>query len=562
MKFTVAKKMILGFGLVLLILLAMMGFAYYQVNSINRTYQDLLNNRVKKVNLVHQMIESCKNAQLAVRGFLLLGNETSITAFHNAESEYQKVSQELAPMLQRQTSKNLFSEMDQNIKEYFQLSEQAIFFKKENNSSGLLQTLKEGSKSVADFGQKATQIVKMQESEIAKTQSDTMAQVRTIQWNLLIFSVFALALGGVIAIYIGRNISIPVKKIALAAKKIASGDLTDEHIRIKSKDEIGDLAHSFNDMTQNLRQVLNQIHTSAEQVAAASEELFATTEQTTEATNQICSAIQEVAGGAEAQVTSSKESASSMEEVTAGTQRIAESVSTVRDSAQEASLLSEQGNESIQKVIHQMDKIEQDTGNMSKTVELLKKRSFEIGNIIEVINGITEQTNLLALNAAIEAARAGEHGKGFAVVADEVRNLADQSRSSAGQIVELIKEIQKETETVNQEMAENTKEVGQGKVLIHHTGKVFQQIRQAVEQVNGEVQEVSAASEQISANAQQVTASVEQLSAIAKEAAERSQHVAASSQEQLASIEEITASSQSLSQLAEEFQELTRKFKI
>jgi methyl-accepting chemotaxis protein len=225
----------------------------------------------------------------------------------------------------------------------------------------------------------------------------------------------------------------------------------------------------FNEMAQNLREVLSQIHMSAEQVAAASEELFATTEQATQATNEISSSIQEVASGAELQVSNSVESTNAMEEVAIGTQRIAESASNVKDLVQEASVLSEKGNGSIQMTIQQMNTIEKETDHIMNEIEQLKARSLEIGEIIEVITGITVQTNLLALNVAIEAARAGEHGKGFAVVAEEVRKLADQSRSSAGEIVELIKHIQKETEKVNHIIVTNSKEVGLGKEYIYET---------------------------------------------------------------------------------------------
>jgi methyl-accepting chemotaxis protein len=561
-KLTVARKLSMGFGVVLSILLAMMAFAYSEINSIKNTYETLLSSQVQKVELTREVIEASKEMQLANRGFLLMGNEESFADYEKSKMLYEETSKKLTNMIKQKSEKKVLQELERISNQYIQLAENTITLKKVNNPQYLSTISVEGPPIVQGFQNKANEMIQLQNDDIKKVRSNTLTRVKTLQSNLLLISVLALLFGTVIAFLIGRNISNPVKAIANSAKKIASGDLTQEEIQVKSRDEIGDLAQSFNEMTQNLREVLTQINKSAEQVAAASEELFATTEQTTQATNEISSSIQEVASGAELQVSNSEESSKAMEEVAIGTQRIAESASNVKDSVQESSVLSEKGNESIQKTIQQMDTIEKETGQMMNEIEQLKARSLEIGEIIEVITGITEQTNLLALNAAIEAARAGEHGKGFAVVAEEVRKLADQSRSSAGEIVELIKHIQVETENVNHSIATNSKEVGLGKSYISETGEIFQQISNAVSLVNEQIQEVSATSEQISANTQQVAASVEQLSSIAKVAADRSHNVAASSQEQLASIEEITASSESLSRLAQDLQGVIAKFKI
>ncbi|MBP1934438.1 methyl-accepting chemotaxis protein [Ammoniphilus resinae] len=562
MKRTIAMKMYAGFGAVLLLMLLMGGSAYLELKLTQDTYENLLNDRVQKMNLIRDLTEVSKEMQLANRGYLLIGNEESLSSYQEAKDKYNQLSQKLESLLVKETDQKLLQELNQFTDQYIQVAEETITLKGLNNSRYIEVISTQGPPLVIGFRDKAEEMMNYQNEALTQARAETTARVKEIQFNLILLGILALLLGGGIAYYISRTISRPVRKLAVAAEKMAAGDLTQEQIHVKSKDEIADLARSFHRMSQYLRQLILQIQGSAEHVAASSEELLATTEQATQATHHITSAIQEVASGAETQVISSQENVQAMAEVSSGIQHIAEASATVSDSAQEATALAQQGNQSIQHAIQQMDSIEKGTQHTTLAIQQLQQRSQEIGKIIEVITGIADQTNLLALNAAIEAARAGEHGRGFAVVADEVRKLAEQSRESASQIVDLIGEIQKDTEHATQEIDHSSKEVGVGKTVIDQTGQAFQQILCSVEQVHEQIQEVSATSEQISANSQQVSASVEQFVHMAREASEGSQTVAASSEEQLASMEEITASAESLSTLAQELQGLVAKFKV
>ena len=240
---------------------------------------------------------------------------------------------------------------------------------------------------------------------------------------------------------------------------------------------------------------------------------------------------------------------------------IADISSAVTDLSQHATLQANEGGQVVQETKNQMQSIHSSVTDSNTKIQTLHERSQQITSILDVITSIADQTNLLALNAAIEAARAGEHGKGFAVVADEVRKLAEQSQESAKQIFELIRGIQTETEQSVNIMAKVSDDVQNGLRVTDEAIAKFQVIMTSMNEITPRMEEVSSASEQMSASVQEVTAVTEDLAFSAKGNAAASEDVAASTEEQLASMEEINASAQALAHMADELKQLVSQFK-
>jgi methyl-accepting chemotaxis protein len=359
-----------------------------------------------------------------------------------------------------------------------------------------------------------------------------------------------------------RRVTKPLARLTDIANEVAKGNLQVEQLASKGKDEIAQLSSAVNGMVLHLRQLLVQVSETTEQVAAASQELAASIEQTTRSTNRIALSIQDVARGAETQVQGAEKGVDTIRELTNGIQRVAETTELVTEASVLTAKEAEHGNEAIQQAVGQINLIYESVRDLGSVVRVLGERSNEIGQIVEAINTIAAQTNLLALNAAIEAARAGEHGRGFAVVADEVRKLAEQSQESAGRITSLIQVIQADTLRAMEVMEAGSKEVEAGIRVVRTAGDAFQRILQAAQRVAEQVREVSTASAEMRAGSHMVSAAVEEMTHIATATENHSRMVAVASEEQLAAMQEIAATADSLSQMAQNLNDAIKKFAI
>jgi methyl-accepting chemotaxis protein len=563
MNWTVSKKLIGGFSVVLLILAFSVGISYYEISSVNKSYTNLINDRAKTVITLKEFQIAIQKEQSSLRGYLITGNESNLASFNQARSDFKKLYVQLFQAIHVPKELELVKETNKIENEYSVFANNVIEFKRINNTEEYTKLVSNtGPVIVKRFDQKTEELSKYQEKMLDQGREETTSKVKSIMTLVLVLGVIAILVGLVIALSIGRHISKSVLKIANAAKIIANGDLSGDEVSVKNKDEIGELAQSFNEMAVNLRHLIHEANLHAVQVASSAEELMASAEQTSKATEQIVLTVQEISRGTDMEVQSVDGAIQVMNEMSTGVKQIADHSQVVSSTALHVLEKAAQGEEAIQTTVKQMTAINQTVSGLARVVTGLGDHSKEISQIIEVITGISAQTNLLALNAAIEAARAGEHGKGFAVVADEVRKLAEQSALSAKQISELINTIQKETNLAVQSMETATKEVVLGINVVNMAGSSFEQIQEGINEVTTQIQEVASSVQQMSAGTEQMVVSMNVINEVSETIASGTQEVSAATEEQLASMEEIASAGISLSDMAEELQTLIGKFKI
>lgn len=566
MKFSIQTKLLSGFLGVILLLVVVSFVSLSNLNGMGNQAKEVNNKWMPSVTLLGTMNGDVSDVERLVLNMVVENRSSQFTSILESYTALlEKIESERTQyqaLIQSDEEQKLYDEFSANY-DAFLAQLPTLIQAAQNNQA---EQAKEIHRTIYPSWETANNsimtLIQLDNKRATEMTSITVDRASSATTVIIVLSAVAIVLAALIAVLLGRMIVTPLKRVQRAAERIADGDLTGEEIKVRGRDEIGVLASSFNAMTVNLRELIESVAASSELVAASSEQLTASAEQNKMASEQIAATVQETAAGTVRQVDIAETSSQAMQEMSIGAEQIAERAQTVATSAAEAAHKSESGNQAIRQAISQMDSIRESVTSMSGVVKELGTRSEEIGMITSDITAISSQTNLLALNAAIEAARAGEAGRGFAVVADEVRKLAEQSSESAKRITELVSLIQADTSSAIEAADANDREVYKGIEMVSAAGEAFEDILEAVGKVAGDIEEVSAGAEEMSASTTEILHYVNQSSTIAGEASSGMTEVSAATQEQLASMEEIASSSSSLSETAEQLYTNVNRFKI
>jgi len=351
----------------------------------------------------------------------------------------------------------------------------------------------------------------------------------------------------------------PIQELTHTSESVASGDLTSE-VTLLAKGDIQKLVNSFKMMLNSLRGIVADVRETSSLVSSTSDNLASISEEMNATTEEVSTAIQRIASGAQHQAERIKEVVKIVGDQLTSVEQVVSSAESAADASTKASEVAQKGGDSAQVALQKMREIQAVVDGATEIVRKLGERTKEIHQIVNVITNIAQQTNLLALNAAIEAARAGEHGRGFAVVADEVRKLAEGSGRAASQISVLVDQIETETKKAVDQMENGAKDVSVGATVIDSALASLEDIAATIEETAAMVEEITAATEEQKASAEKIVQAVDEVAKISEDTSAASEETASSTQSLTASMQEMTASAQELARLAGILQNSVERF--
>ncbi|MEK3994171.1 methyl-accepting chemotaxis protein [Psychrobacillus sp. FSL K6-2365] len=560
MKLTISKKLWGGFSAVLVLLIIASVMSMWTTNDVSTRYDSLIDEELERVSLVEKVEVIQKEMSTSVLEYLMFSKLASVEKLEADYKQVMEIITSLSKDLDNKDALEIVEKLQEQSTQLFEANTEMIELKKVN---GMYQKAASQSTQLnLEISEALVELKTIEEKSASQTREELDTYVTMSNIITLLLTILSVVIGILVSHFISRSIARPIKKVTIGLAEIADGNLTVEPIVIKNRDEVGEMASTFNKMSDDLQRIVSGVRDSSMQLAANAEELSASSEESLASSQMVAKSAEAQMVASEEQVGQMNASMHSMTDLQEGVSQIATSNEDMLKATDGVRSLVTQGSSVVTNVASQMNTIHETFNETTEIMKNMAKHSNEIQNITSLITDISDQTNLLALNAAIEAARAGEYGKGFAVVAEEVRKLAEQSKNSASEIESMVQLIQSASGSAVKAITTGGDKIEEGITKTTESLNVFQQIETSVDDVVQKVESVTTAISHISELASFVTDSVQQVQTLATHAADGASDTSAATEQQLAANEEISSSAQSLADLAEKLQNEVSHFRI
>lgn len=574
MKLKIGTKIALSFGVIIALILVM---AINSLISLRDANEDLvkINEANARMALADAIVVQYKATVSEIRAYIAYGDEARANKVEGNFNQVLTLEKELLAIARTEKKQEVQALIDETnqykniiMTEYMPVAREynlelatGNFAKAQESRMKLTQIAKNVAPRAAGI-EKITDDFSKINVDVAKGLiKESIATANRVMMISSVISLLVLLLGIAIAVILTNMIRRPVIQLTAIAGQYASGDLRNS-VKVKSSDEIGELADSLRSMHTSFVEMITNIRSASEQLAASSEEMAASTEQVTSSSAEISNNMEGLAREAETGNQSMLEASQALVQLSSLIQMAKVKADNTCKNSENTLIAAENGRLKVDESVSKMGNIKNQAEKSSHIIGELNDYSKQISLITDTITNLAKQTNLLALNAAIEAARAGEHGRGFAVVAEEVRKLAEQSDQGAQEITSLVKMVTEKTNVAVSAMAQNVSEVDYGVATVNEAGLSLDRILAAVKQTTIEIQDIGALTSEEVANSEQIVKLIDHLASVIETVAANGEEVSASAEEQSAAMQTVAASAEETSAMAYQLKNSVAKFLV